>query len=440
MKFSVISNALFASVFFVFALFTAALAEDYTIPVVVDGKSYTLTVSVDGDEITGASSDSNKVKVGEPTKVMKIADASPQEGYDGSISYDDLFRHSEEYVGHNVEYYGSIQQVTQKDCADCKHPSYIMRVAVTKGDYAIWDETIWLEIESATRFREDDLVTFRGEYYGIYEYTSALNVPIEVPAVIGHEIQLGNHLGSGQAASSPVTSDPTANKSANLRSGPGTNYAVVGSVRAGQALKIVGKTQDGSWLKLEDGKWVATFLVNNVPTDLPVESPSVPESAPIVIASSTPTPQQPKQQTTSSTDWRSVGVQTCGDFEWKVVDVRNTKETWHYDEKTVARGQYLILYVEIKNVGPGTSDLESSSAPRLNGRGYDFDPSWDAAWMMTGGHNVTWNDYNPGEIITVVAGFDVQPGDGHVFGMVNCGQYVNIGVWDQIVKGVIRAS
>lgn len=320
MRLRVIPNALLLSLILVVTLFMVALAEDYTIPLMVDGKAYTITVHVDNGEVTGATSDSTKVQVGKPAKVVKAVDAKQEEGNDHSIG-------------------GAI-----------------------------------------------------------------------------------------------------ANKSANLRSGPGTNYLVAGSVQAGQALKVVGKNQAGSWVKLEDGKWIAAFLVVNAPANLPIAEAAAPASAPSTVVASNPTPQQPKPQAAGVPIWRTASVQTCGDFEWKVVDVRTTKETWHYDEKTVARGQYLIVYVEIKNVGPGTSDLESSSAPRLNGRGYDFDPSWDAAWMMTGGHNVTWNDYNPGEVITVVAGFDVQPGDGYTFGMANCGQSVTIGAWDQIVKGVIRAN
>ena len=313
MRLRIIPNALILSLILIGTLFMVALAEDYTIPLVVDGKAYTITVRVDGGEVTGATSDSAKIQVGKPAVVKEEGSA-----------------HS--------------------------------------------------------------------------------------------------------------TGGATANKAANLRSGPGTDYPVAGRVQAGQAIKVVGKNQDGSWVKLEDGKWIAAFLVANAPANLPVAETAAPASAPSTVVASNPTPQQPKPQAAGALIWRTSSVQTCGDFEWKVVDVRTTKETWHYDEKTVARGQYLIVYVEIKNVGPGTSDLESSSAPRLNGRGYDFDPSWDAAWMMTGGHNVTWNDYNPGEVITVVAGFDVQPGDGYTFGMANCGQSVTIGAWDQIVKGVIRAN
>lgn len=234
-----------------------------------------------------------------------------------------------------------------------------------------------------------------------------------------------------------VPTGATASRNANLRSGPGTGYAVSGSVQTGQVLQIVAKNSDGTWLMLDSGQWIAAFLVNNAPADLPIETVSEQPAPAPVQAAAAPTP-APASAPPST--WRDMAVQTCNHFEWRVADVRHTKEVWHYSDKTVAQGEYLLVYIEIKNVSPGTSDLESSSAPRLNGRSYDFDPTWDAAWMMTGGHNVTWNDYNPGAVISVVAGFDVQPSDSHVFSMANCGQSVNIGVWDELIKGAIKAS
>ena len=72
-----------------------------------------------------------------------------------------------------------------------------------------------------------------------------------------------------------------ANRGANLRGGPGTNYPVVGGVRAGDALPIVGQNDDGSWYKLAEGQWIAAFLVDNAPTDLPIAAaPPVPTPAP----------------------------------------------------------------------------------------------------------------------------------------------------------------
>jgi N-acetylmuramoyl-L-alanine amidase len=56
--------------------------------------------------------------------------------------------------------------------------------------------------------------------------------------------------------------DATAQRDANLRAGPGTNYAVIGRVRKGQPLEITGKNTDGSWLQLANKAWIATFLVH----------------------------------------------------------------------------------------------------------------------------------------------------------------------------------
>jgi uncharacterized protein YraI len=53
----------------------------------------------------------------------------------------------------------------------------------------------------------------------------------------------------------------TAQRAANLRAGPGANYAIIGKVRAGQPLEITGKNADGSWLQLANNAWIAEFLV-----------------------------------------------------------------------------------------------------------------------------------------------------------------------------------
>lgn len=62
----------------------------------------------------------------------------------------------------------------------------------------------------------------------------------------------------------------TANRGANLRQGPGTTFKVVGNVKAGDPLAIIGKNTDGSWLKLKAGEWIAAFLVDGAPASLPV--------------------------------------------------------------------------------------------------------------------------------------------------------------------------
>lgn len=51
----------------------------------------------------------------------------------------------------------------------------------------------------------------------------------------------------------------TANSNVNLRSGPGTDYAVLGTLGAGQTVDVVGR--NGDWLVLKNGWWVASWVV-----------------------------------------------------------------------------------------------------------------------------------------------------------------------------------
>jgi hypothetical protein len=95
----------------------------------------------------------------------------------------------------------------------------------------------------------------------------------------------------------PVATGPTVNTEANLRAGPGTDFAVVGTAAAGDVLDVVGQNIDGTWLVLANGAWVAAFLVDNAPTGLPVVEPTATPApaapAPDILTPTvTPTPTQ----------------------------------------------------------------------------------------------------------------------------------------------------
>jgi uncharacterized protein YraI len=59
----------------------------------------------------------------------------------------------------------------------------------------------------------------------------------------------------------------TANRNANLRAGPGTSYAITGYARQGQSLTIIGENEAGDWYALDDGRWIAAFLVDLYPAN-----------------------------------------------------------------------------------------------------------------------------------------------------------------------------
>lgn len=96
------------------------------------------------------------------------------------------------------------------------------------------------------------------------------------------------------------TLGPTALRNANLREGPGTTYAVVGRLRAGQAVEVVGRNSAGDWIQLSDGAWVAAFLLSDVPDDLPATPGWQTEQNGIIFTSDCPCGQG--------------DVLNCGDF------------------------------------------------------------------------------------------------------------------------------
>ena len=100
-------------------------------------------------------------------------------------------------------------------------------------------------------------------------------------------------------ASQPVAVQP-GNGLVNLRSGPGTDYPVVGQVAEGEQIAAMGKSTDGSWLMVESSQapggvaWVSAGLVAPVGVDVPVvqtppdESTATPElnqpSSPVAVS------------------------------------------------------------------------------------------------------------------------------------------------------------
>lgn len=78
-------------------------------------------------------------------------------------------------------------------------------------------------------------------------------------------------VGTGQ----PVAVQP-GNGLVNLRSGPGTDYPVVGQVAEGEQVDAMGKSSDGNWLMVESSgtpggvAWVSAGLVAPVDVDVPV--------------------------------------------------------------------------------------------------------------------------------------------------------------------------
>lgn len=97
---------------------------------------------------------------------------------------------------------------------------------------------------------------------------------------------------AAKATTTPVKSSgkPTVNAAAKLRSGPGTNYTVVGGAKKGDFLNVTGRNPASTWYKLSNGFWISASLVANPPQNVTVASaPPPPTLAPTKAAVLAPT-------------------------------------------------------------------------------------------------------------------------------------------------------
>lgn len=78
-------------------------------------------------------------------------------------------------------------------------------------------------------------------------------------------------------------------KDANLREGPGTQYKVVSSVRAGYVVLLTGQSNDGKWYKLSTGTWISAGLVSLKSEQLVSTGTRTPTSAPTRMPTPRPT-------------------------------------------------------------------------------------------------------------------------------------------------------
>jgi hypothetical protein len=84
------------------------------------------------------------------------------------------------------------------------------------------------------------------------------------------------------AQETPTAAQATVIRNANLRAGPGTNYAVVGKASAGELLDVVATNGAGDWFKLADGNWIFGGLLES-PPDVAADG-GAPAGAPQAVA------------------------------------------------------------------------------------------------------------------------------------------------------------
>jgi len=122
--------------------------------------------------ILEASFDSTETELKNP----KLTSAEIKSQALRNISYDDLLRNNQDYVGDIVYYQGEVLQI-QNVYGD----TYILRIGVTK-DMFFYDDPIWVNY-AGSRVLQDDIVDVWGEVKGIMQYEAVLGNQVEIPEI-----------------------------------------------------------------------------------------------------------------------------------------------------------------------------------------------------------------------------------------------------------------
>jgi heat shock protein HslJ/uncharacterized protein YraI len=134
------------------------------------------------------------------------------------------------------------------------------------------------------------------------------------------------------------TGRATAPRGLNVRSGPGTNFPVLGVANYGDEGEIVGRSADGQWWAVaipaapNGVGWVsADFVVATNVENVPVlESPAPPVVVPTVVPVATPTPvpaatATPVAQITFTADQTTIDQGQCTTIRWSA---QNVEAVW----------------------------------------------------------------------------------------------------------------
>jgi hypothetical protein len=114
------------------------------------------------------------------TTVDKTISIDDYKSQSKNIAYDELARDPDKYKSTKVKFTGKIVQIQDNGS------NIILRVNVTKGEYNIYKDTIWVNYSyspNEKKLLENDIVNIWGESKGTKSYQSVLGGQITIPEV-----------------------------------------------------------------------------------------------------------------------------------------------------------------------------------------------------------------------------------------------------------------
>ena len=105
-----------------------------------------------------------------------------------AFAYKDIARNPNNYEGQQAKFTGQVIQVEESWGSD------ILRVDVTKDEYGVWNDTIYVDYtpksKNESRILENDIVTVYGKLDGIKTYTTIFGSDVSIPYLKGQYIDI----------------------------------------------------------------------------------------------------------------------------------------------------------------------------------------------------------------------------------------------------------
>lgn len=102
--------------------------------------------------------------------------------------YTEIARNPDNYKGKHAVFTGEVVQVQESG------KNVIMRVDVTKGEFGIYTDTVYVEYERKSddepRVLEGDIITMYGSMNGIKKYTALLGNQVTIPSFIARIVEI----------------------------------------------------------------------------------------------------------------------------------------------------------------------------------------------------------------------------------------------------------
>jgi len=222
---------------------------------------------------------------------------------------DELFRNIESYTGEVYYFVGEVSYV--EFMPDGYANSLIVKML---GD-ALEPSQQYLHVDIEhtlnERVLERDIIRFTGRVIGLQEYESR-----PIPAVL-----LLEYLGRLQCEGDPpicseIDALPpaptvafTLKYAAPVRSGPGYGNRIVDRMEQGSTIRPIGRTADGRWLQLAEGRWILAILADGRDESFPTATvPPTPAPRTAVTSTPTPTPQPEAREEVADANSKAVQV------------------------------------------------------------------------------------------------------------------------------------